>query len=71
MFFFFMVVILNDRFEEAYSMMGDVGRVGGRGRELFLWEGLVFAWQLELFLGELRNVIVIKKTRQHHNCIDF
>lgn len=41
MFFFFMVVILNDRFEEAYSMMGDVGRKGGRGRELFLWEGLV------------------------------
>lgn len=30
MFFFFMVVILNDRFEEAYSMMGDVGREGER-----------------------------------------
>lgn len=34
MFFFFMVVILNDRFEEAYSMMGDVGReVRKGGRE--------------------------------------
>lgn len=70
MFFFFMVVILNDRFEEAYSMMGDVGREGREG-ERVVSVGRFSAWQLELFLGELRNVIVIKKTRQHHNCIDF
>lgn len=68
MFFFFMVVILNDRFEEAYSMMGDVGREGERVVSV----GRFSAWQLELFLGELRNVIVIKKnpTTSHH-CIDF
>lgn len=34
MFFFFMVVILNDRFEEAYSMMGDVGREGRKGERV-------------------------------------